>query len=381
MAKAYQKASFFGKKVPELDDLHKALQEELSSKGFKAPECFLAGAPVSMWPLDLKPDANGRYDQKEVQAKVWTKPIEEIQTNDWVVSYDDDGMLIPGKVGQTFQNCSKHILDAPVPQFNEQGKPDGTFKSLMVTPGHVTFCAPVEGEDNPFAGKHVPIMDILRSDGALKMLDGTLVRAATGAVIGSHDDKQFWAHIFERAPDGSTRERETKLLRLGTRWIEPDGTSITMREHMDRIGVELIEEGQFKGYTCLKGKGPVTGFEWKFTPSLPKPEDYILQRSALTLEEVYEADEWESVRPQMPAPVAGEAGRSFKRDNTLYAGGATAANDHLPPNIPHSMRNSPNQPTMNRQQRRVLERKQQRANRAKMRNAGKVSKRVAATVH
>lgn len=37
----------------------------------------------------------------------------------------------------------------------------------MMTPGHVTYCAKVEGEVNKFADSHVPVIDILRTDGAL----------------------------------------------------------------------------------------------------------------------------------------------------------------------------------------------------------------------
>ncbi|MCP4138557.1 MAG: hypothetical protein GY754_46795, partial [bacterium] len=75
------------------------------------PECFLAGTMIDMWPLDLKPDASGHYDEKVVLAKIWQKPIEEVTPDDWVVSYDDNGRLKPGRVTRTFQNHSKHILD------------------------------------------------------------------------------------------------------------------------------------------------------------------------------------------------------------------------------------------------------------------------------
>jgi hypothetical protein len=36
---------------------------------------------------------------------------------------------------------------------------------------------------------------------------------------------------------------------------------------------------------------------------MPKPEDYILKRSGLTLAEIYAADEWDGVRSQMPVPA------------------------------------------------------------------------------
>ena len=46
-------------------------------------------------------------------------------------------------------------------------------------------------------------------------------------------------------------------------------------------------------------------FLWSFTKMLPKPEDYVLQRSQVYLHEIYEADEWEAMRPQMPMPHFG----------------------------------------------------------------------------
>ncbi len=318
---------------------------------FDTKECFIAGTIIDMWPLDLKPDVNRIYDEQKVLAKVWQKPIEEVTPDDWVVSYDDNGRLKPGRVTRTFENHSKHILDV---------------HGLMMTPGHVTYCAKVKGEENRFADSHVPVMDILRSDGALKKNDGTLIRAATGCEVGSEDDEQFWTFLLYEDNDGSERIREKCQLRLGTRWMLPNGNHFSMREYMNGIGVELIEEGPHKGYVRFKQTGAITVFAWTLSQTLPKPEDYVLQRSQVTLEEIYSANEWEAVRPQIPAPFMGEMGHSFKQDSTLYAG----VSDSQPPNIPLSMRNSPNQPTMSRQQRRALERKQKKA-----------EKRSGATVH
>ncbi len=311
-------------------------------KALGITDCFLEGTMVDMWPVDMKPDVNHIYDEKQVLAKVWQKPIEEVTPEDWVVSYDDNGRLKPGRVTRTFQNHSKHILDV---------------HGLMMTPGHVTYCAKVKGEENRFAGKHVPVMDILRSDGALKKNDGTLIRASTGCEVGSKDDKQFWAFLLYEDKDGSERIREKCQLRLGTRWILPNGHHFSMREYMDGIGIELIMEGPHKGYVRFKKTGVVTVFAWTLSETLPKPEDYVLQRSQVTLEEIYSANEWEAVRPQSPAPFMGEVGHSFKQDSTLYAG----ASGNQPPNIPLSMRNSSNQPTMSRQQRRAIERRQRKA--------------------
>lgn len=42
-------------------------------------------------------EAHGLYDEKEVLAKVWKKSIEQITTDDGVLSYDKDGNLSPCK--------------------------------------------------------------------------------------------------------------------------------------------------------------------------------------------------------------------------------------------------------------------------------------------
>ncbi len=102
--------------------------------------CFGPEVPIDMWPLDpmLKPGPDGIYDQGEVRAKIWKKPIELIQVGDLVVSFDDNDNLVPGPVTRTFQNDAKILLD---------------FHGTQVTPGHVYYrpdsrkAAPVDGFD------------------------------------------------------------------------------------------------------------------------------------------------------------------------------------------------------------------------------------------
>lgn len=54
---------------------------------------------IDMWPVEasLKPGADGLYDEEEVWAKVWQKPVEEVTAKDWVLSFDQDGNLKPGR--------------------------------------------------------------------------------------------------------------------------------------------------------------------------------------------------------------------------------------------------------------------------------------------
>ncbi|NJO34399.1 MAG: hypothetical protein HC869_16005, partial [Rhodospirillales bacterium] len=111
-------------------------------------ECFGAGTSI------LLPDG--------------TKQIQDILPGDIVLSYDASGTLVPGRVTRTFRNEVSHLLDV---------------HGLKVTPGHATLCG-----DGMFKGRHVPIIDILLSDGALVRADGTLIRMAIDAPVGSVAD-------------------------------------------------------------------------------------------------------------------------------------------------------------------------------------------------
>ena len=207
------------------------------------------------------------------------KPIEEIEPKDWVLFYDKDGNLKPGRVTRTFTNTAKQILDV---------------HGLMVTPGHVTLCG-----DGEFEGQHVPIMDILRSDCALVMQDGSKVRAATGCSLGSIGDRFIHAIIGESQPDGRVKVSEVDQLRLGTRFIREAGEDISIEEIIYARGGMLTEDGYIKASI----DGPKMPFRWTNSSKRPKPEDYILQRSATTLGDIYQADEWEAVSPQMSMPT------------------------------------------------------------------------------
>lgn len=202
---------------------------------------------IDMWPRDITPDLRRQFNEAEVLAKVWQKRIEEVTSKDWVVSCDDIGWLKPGRVTRTIQNRSKHILDV---------------HGLMMTPGHVTYCAPVECEDNKFAGRHVPVIDILRSEGALMKADGTCIGASTGCEIGSTDDQQFWVFLVQEGKDGTERIADKCQLQFGTCWMLPNGNHFSMREYLDGIGVEIIREGPHRGYAGFKKTGMVTVFAW-----------------------------------------------------------------------------------------------------------------------
>lgn len=75
-----------------------------------------------------------------------------IRPGDAVLSYAADGALTPARVARVFVNEAECVLD---------------FHGTGVTPGHAFLCA-----GGRFAGRHVPLIDILRDDGAI-MRQGT----------------------------------------------------------------------------------------------------------------------------------------------------------------------------------------------------------------
>lgn len=104
----------------------------------------------------------------------------------------------------------------------------------------------------------------------------------------------------QREPGGMTRVRESGYIRAGTRIILPDGTDIALLQIIAASGGMLCGNGTI---TETLG-GPEMPFLWRFTESLPKPEDYVLQRSGITLDDIYTANEWEGSGPRLPLAMA-----------------------------------------------------------------------------
>ena len=268
--------------------------------------CFLAGTTISMW--------DGTK-----------KPIEQVQPGDIVTSYDKDGTLKPGRVKRTMTNRARQILDV---------------HGLMVTPGHATLCG-----DGLFAGRHVPIIDILRSDGALVREDGSMIRAATGCPLGSLGDRMVTAIVGLDQPGRRVKIAQLGQIRLGTRFIMASGEDVSVLDLIAQGGGSVTSDGMIT--TSLSG--PEMPFRWTLTPLLPKPEDYVLQRSATHLHDIYQANEWEVIRPQMPGPTYGEAGPTQSSHPAMRSA--------APVNIPLSMQGHPSAPKLSRKYRRVAEAK------------------------
>ena len=158
-------------------------------------ECFLAGTVIST-------------------TNETTKPIESIIPGDVVLSYDANGTLVPGRVRRTFRKEVSHLLDV---------------HGLKVTPGHVTLCG-----DGMFKGRHVPIIDILLSDGALVTAEGGLVRMAINRPVGSVADrmvKVLYALTAEEARAGQLREGE---MRAGTLLFDREGEPVSVLDCVAR---------------------------------------------------------------------------------------------------------------------------------------------------
>ncbi|WP_133065846.1 hypothetical protein [Mameliella alba] len=294
----------------------------------QAPYCFKSDTPIQMWPLDpsIKPRADGSYDEQLVLSRVWEKPISEIRVGDLVISYDDKGRIKPGPVKRTMTNTATHLLD---------------FWSTGVTPGHGYYCA-----DGKFKDQHVPLMDILRTDGAIMRADGTMIRAATNCKVGSMGDMMIHVAVTMQKPDASSTGLKLGKLRFGTRIILSDGRDTSLMELAHEEGWRVSGDGYMVG-TVKGADGTVTErvfhFPYCFGPELPKPEEYILKRSAVTLEEIYLANEWEQIGTRMPAP---ESVASFNPNSAM--------NQSNPkPNVPPAFANRPDVPIAERSARRL----------------------------
>ncbi|MEP1536468.1 MAG: hypothetical protein ABJQ34_06780 [Paracoccaceae bacterium] len=306
--------------------------------------CFISDTSIQMWPLDqsIELRADGTYSEQLVLSKVWDKPIVEVEVGDLVVSYDAKGQIKPGQVTRTMQNHAAHVLD---------------FWGTGITPGHACFCA-----DGKFRGNHVPIMDILRTDAAMMRADSTMFRAATNCEVGSIGDRLIHAAASVQAPNGSWTEPKPGKVRFGTQIVLSDGRHISFMEIAESNGWQISNDG----YMVVMAKGDdgtlqaqKFHFPYTYGENLPKPEDYILARSAVTLEEIYAAGEWEQIGTRMPAPT-GMVGLNTNHSNALLQPSKPQ------PNMPPAFESHPDAPRVgvdhpkNRKQGKAVEATQRR---------------------
>jgi hypothetical protein len=202
-----------------------------------------------------------------------SKPIEELIPGDVVQSYDAFGRLVPGRVTRTFRNAVSHILDV---------------HGLKVTPGHATLCG-----EGLFKGRHVPIIDILLSDGALVRADGTLMRMAINAPVGSVADAFVKVACALTSGDMQADTLTDGEMRVGTLLFDRDGAPVSVLDC-------LLADGYFfdaeTGLVAKPGEAPHPLF---WFGRLPRPEDYILTRSQETLEGILTGGEWEGSQSEL----------------------------------------------------------------------------------
>jgi hypothetical protein len=204
-----------------------------------ADECFAADTPVML-------------------ADRSTRPIADIRPGDIVLSYDVAGALVPGRVTRTSVKEAAYVLDV---------------HGLTVTPGHVTLCG-----DGVFKGRHVPIIDILLSDGALVRADGSLVRMATNAPVGSVCDR-FVQVTHALTPEDAAKDSLVPAeMRVGTLLFDRDGVPVSVLDCLTAADYAFDPD---TGLVARPGEAPHP-LDW-FGP-LPRPEDYVLARSQATLE-------------------------------------------------------------------------------------------------
>lgn len=258
--------------------------------------CFAAGTLISM--------ADGTQ-----------KPIELIRPDDLVMSFDAEadngrGALVPSKVTRFFRNTSPHMLD---------------FHGTRVTPGHAFLCG-----DGPHEGRFRPLLDIIRDDGAVVMADGSRMRAATGCPVGSRGDAFVDLELlrlgYEHATGREIRQVLARgLVRAGATLTDETGFSYTLLDLLDAKGWTLQPDGQI-----VQVPGCTPAPLRSLLPALPKPEDYILARSGLTLAELYD-DPRQNGQPAESArawTAAASARTEFVSPGVLRAGGAAAKTAH-----------------------------------------------------
>ncbi|MEM7057935.1 MAG: Hint domain-containing protein [Pseudomonadota bacterium] len=186
-------------------------------------------------------------------------PIEEISAGDFVLAFDPSehiGPLKAKEVTQKHLNSAEHLIDVA---------------GLRVTPGHVFLCG-----DGPNEGQFEPLMDILLRDGALVRDDGVHVRPSIDATVGSDADRIV--HVVYRT--SVKAELQEAVLRAGTRIVVKDD-EVTVAEILEQAGFALTEDG----YVEKEGV-PKAPLHWFGKP--PNPADYILAKSGLSLDELYQ---------------------------------------------------------------------------------------------
>jgi hypothetical protein len=90
-----------------------------------------------------------------------------------------------------------------------------------------------------------------------------------------------------------------------TRVLRDDGTSFSLLDRVREAGAELLDDGRVR-----MARDAVPGWFCWWIDRLPKPEDYVLALSGVSLADVYAADEREATVSAF-APPTGYRGESL----------------------------------------------------------------------
>ncbi|MCP4329817.1 MAG: hypothetical protein GY791_15425 [Alphaproteobacteria bacterium] len=204
------------------------------------------------------------------------KPIERIRVGDMVMAFDPEhdngrGGLVPKRVTRTYVNHNQRVID---------------FHGTLVTPGHVYL---TDG------GIFKPLMDIIREDGVVIRDDGCRIRAATNCEVGSEGDQFVQiAYITE----WGRRDWKATRARAGTLRLKPDGTATSFIDYIERHRYTLLPNGLI----VRDGEQP---HPLPYCGPAPRPEDYVLQKSGLTLADLYDDGGDGRTVPPRPSVIAG----------------------------------------------------------------------------
>lgn len=185
------------------------------------------------------------------------KDISEISVGDKVRSFYGLGDFSLSRVASIFRSEVYIVLN---------------FHGTGVTPGHVYRCGA-----GRFEGGFAPLIDILRTDGAIVDAEGNLLRAATKQPVDGPMDRPVRV-----VATGGRFGAEAGWVRTGT-LIDVDGEWVSVAELIGQVNGTLLEDGKVR----ISGRSEPVPLLLPVN-HVPKPEDYVLAMSDVTLAEIYE---------------------------------------------------------------------------------------------
>ena len=141
----------------------------------------------------------------------------------------------------------------------------------------------------------MPIIEILLSGGVLVKADGTLVRMAVNAPVGSISDAFVKVSVALTPEDMQNDALAVAEMRVGTLLFDRDGVPVSV---LDCLMAEDYAFDPETGLVAKSGKAPHPLF---WFGRLPRPKDYILTRSRETLEGILADRKWEGSRSELIA--------------------------------------------------------------------------------